>query len=353
VGNSIIQGISLLLLVFATPESTFHPSTELDATLPPGSIALTQKSTTITTIAAGPSSPFKAYVLSLRLTTPQSTADPSASELILPLKSLISPTTILTTLLTAPLLATAFGIAHTIPLLLSPAPVYLRPERIGYLFILPAWISFLFYGILSLASHIFAKRSVIPSRPRTLLSLLITIPGLLLGTGCTLGFGFYLIHELTTPTIIESGNVALYVLDKEVMDGGCLWIVGALFGGLVGAAVSVNFQGEKNISFALTERDGDGVLTTATHVWQQVFIGVFVTVMPLRIDAIGRGMQGMLDGLKVTTVALGIVVLALGTGAGVLLWVKGEMVRRFDSRVLGVEVHEMRCGKDTDSVLDA
>lgn len=132
--------ISLLLLVFATPETQFHPVEEvemdqLDASnnVVIADSAMPKTSTLITTSAVQGESSLRIYFRSLKFPTPQRPWAPA-----LPAKALLAPSTALNALLNAPLTASAYGLASSLALIFSVEPTFLLPQRIGLLFVLPA-----------------------------------------------------------------------------------------------------------------------------------------------------------------------------------------------------------------------
>jgi len=342
---SIIQSLSLLLLIFATPETSFDrspsPTSALDPSLPSSNLPSRFGSTIVTTITTSSNSPFKVYLKTLRLTTPHSTSRPSMGAALLVVRELAAPSTILTTLLTGPLLATAFGLAHSLSLLFSAMPTLLFPEHLGYLFILPLVFALVLFSLTGYIAHL---------RTRTFngnnVGLGMAIPGVTIGIAGLLAFGFYTAEKLS-PEVVDDGKGAVFALVTELGQDLSLKVVSALFGLLVSGAVVTSFAGETRLTRSSTsaKSGGEQSLDAAGKVLQEIVVGIFVIAFPLWI----KGSDGMLPGLKMTAVALSVVVLVLGTSVGALMWAKNEQIREMDRKVMGVRRFEGERWRDGEA----
>jgi hypothetical protein len=109
--------------------------------------------------------------------------------------------------------------------------------------------------------------------------------------------------------------------------------VSALFGLLVAGAVVLESSGSKYILSSSSMSYG-GDIDAAKNMLTEVFVGVWVIVMPLWIE--GNDTMGMLMGLRATAIALAGVCIIVGSSAGALMWTRGEKIENLDRRVLGV-----------------
>ncbi|KAK0118376.1 hypothetical protein ONS95_012665 [Cadophora gregata] len=310
---NVIQAVSIVLLIFGTPESTFDraSSRQLNADVPP------------------PKSTFKTYTDSLKLTNSHSTSKFIMNEALRPIRALAAPSTILTTLLTAPLLATSFGTASSLSMLFAAMPTFLFPARLGYIFILPLIFSLLAYTLGSFITHLRTKppHHLSDSAVRT---LTVAAPGMIIGAAGLLAFGLYTSTELM-PEIEDNGTIfALNIVGLEIS----LKTVSSLFGLMVSGAVMLQYSGSTYLStFVPSSGVGASELAGAHHVLQEIFIGIWVIGMPMWIS--GDGVIFLVAGLKNTTIALGVLSIVFSTSVGAVLWVKGAAVSAVDSRVLG------------------
>jgi len=306
---TIIQGFSVLLLIMLAPETTFDR---------------TQARSTVT-----PVSQLKSFLTSLHPISYQ--ARFSASEALRPIRALLAPTTILTLLTTFPLVATSFGIAHSLSLLFSSMPTFLFPARLGYLLILPFAISVMLYAFIAALSRLHLA---------TRCSLATIAPGIIIGSSGLLAFSLYTVGELS-PEMLESGDV-VYALDirGERLN---LRIVSALLGMLIAGATSLLFSSASNLASTpnLYSPNNSLPVETAHKLLLELFIGIFITCMPKWIQmSMDRGMnveiEMMMMGLKDTSVGLSVVQLIVGGFAAVILWTRRKNITSFDKRVLGL-----------------
>ncbi|KAL2061545.1 hypothetical protein VTL71DRAFT_6922 [Oculimacula yallundae] len=305
---NVIQAFSIALLIFATPETTFDRASSQQPALD----------------NAPAKSAIKSYIETLKLSNAHSTSKFTMSEALRPLRALAAPSAILTTLLTAPLLASAFGAASSLSLLFAPMPTFLFPARIGYLFVLPLVFSLLAYALGSFVTKLVAKPN---SGVKT---LTVAGPGLLIGVAGLLAFGLYTSAELM-PDIEDNGTIfALNIVGLEIS----LKTVSSLLGLMVSGAIMLQASGSTYFStFIPSNGVGPSELAGAHHVLQELMIGIWVIGMPMWIS--GDGMMFIVAGLKNTTIALGVLSIVFGSSVGAVLWVKGAAVSAVDSRVLG------------------
>ncbi|CZT09627.1 uncharacterized protein RAG0_14322 [Rhynchosporium agropyri] len=330
---NVIQAISILLLIFATPETTFDRASSQQPTVD----------------IAPDKSAMKLYVETLNLSNKHSVQKFAMNEALRPLRALAAPSSILTTLLTAPILASAFGIASSLSLLFAPMPTFLFPARIGYLFILPLVFSLLAYALGSLATRLLTKppRHLSDSGIKT---LTVAGPGLLIGLAGLLAFGLYTSADLM-PEIEDDGTIfALNIVGLEIS----LKTVSSLLGLLVCGAIILQYSGSTYLSkFAPSNGVGSSELAGAHHVLQELVIGIWIIGMPTWIS--GDGAMYIAPGLNNTSIALGVLSIAFGSSAGAVLWVKGAGVSVIDSRVLGrtPEGGPLQRWKTVDSFMEA
>ncbi|TVY12696.1 putative MFS-type transporter protein, partial [Lachnellula arida] len=315
---NIIQAFSVVLLIFATPETTFSRSTSTS----------TSQSSITTMISAPSAGKFKSYLSTLRFPIP-STSSTSKSETARPLRALAAPTTLLTFLLTGPPTATALALASTLSLLFSSMPTFLFPARIGYLFIAPAILSLVLYT----ASSFLISPRTSRSKPATAHPFLIAIPALILSFAGAVAFGLYTYNQLMATTRAKGGEATLYVQGQDLS----LQIVSVLFGLLVSGAVLVNAAGVSILSHTLTstsssssssteethhqaQDSASSALQSAHALHQDLLSGLFIIAMPLWV----KSGADMLAGLKDAAIALAVLQVVLGSSVAALLWVQGR-----------------------------
>jgi hypothetical protein len=252
---------------------------------------------------------------------------------LLVVRALATPSGVLATLLTAPLLATAFGLAHSLSFLFSAMPTFLFPERLGYLFILPLVFSIILYTTTSYISHIKTRNSSSKGNGG---GVGMTVPGMIVGIAGLLAFGFYTAGNLI-PQVADDGKGSVFALITDLGQDLSLKVVSLLFGLLVSGAVVTSFAGDTHLtrSPASAESSGGDGLDAAGKRLRDFVIGIFVIAFPLWIRGDKQG--EMLAGLEGTAVALSVVVLVLGTSVGALLWAKGERIAEMDRKVLGIK----------------
>ncbi|TVY32048.1 putative MFS-type transporter, partial [Lachnellula occidentalis] len=338
---NIIQAFSIVLLIFATPETTFSRSSTFPST--------SQSPVAVPSAGKGK---FKSYLSTLRFTIPSYSH--SNKSLTRPLRVLAAPSTILTFLLTAPPTATALALASSLSLLFSSMPTFLFPARIGYLFIGPLILSLLLYTassfMISFPRAAFAsmsrskqasgsKQAQARRHPNP---LLIAIPSLILAFAGTLAFGLYTYANLTSTTRAKDSQFTVYVQGQDLD----LRIVSLLFGFLVAGSVLVNGAGGSLLTPTSTltstptskvtskqqqdDEDDDelegyhedenlgNAQQTAHKSLQDLLTGIFITATPLWLQS-GKG-ANMLAGLKNTAIALAVLQVVLGFSVVAALW---------------------------------
>ncbi|RFU26363.1 hypothetical protein B7463_g9969, partial [Scytalidium lignicola] len=308
--TNIIQTISVLLLVFVTPETSFDRS--LAQNLADG-----QKPGLSTTISASapPSSKFRSYLHNLHPMPYRKRFNTAIT--LAPIRSIAAPSVLLAFLLTGSLLATAQGLAFSISLIFSNSPIFLFPERIGYLFILPVSLSLLSYASSCLLSRMRNRSSattpIIPAR-----TLVGTAPGIVIGVAGLLSFGIYTAMNLSSFEYTIS-----------------LKVVSLLLGIMTSGATVLSFYSTKYLDVVSTKYSSpssspDPVLTTSHATLQTLLSGIFIIAFPMWISPKSE----MATGLKTTVIALTVSQIVVASSILALLWVKGEKVRKFDERVL-------------------
>ncbi|KAL5318249.1 hypothetical protein ACEPPN_013308 [Leptodophora sp. 'Broadleaf-Isolate-01'] len=335
---NVIQAISIALLIFATPETTFDRASSQQPSLD----------------IAPSKSAFSMYVDTLKLSNSHSTSKFTLKEALRPMRALAAPSTILTTLLTAPLLASSLGAASSLSLLFAAMPTFLFPARVGYIFILPLVFSLLAYSLGSFITHLRTKppHHLTDSGVKT---LTVACPGMLIGAAGLLAFGLYTSAELM-PELEDNGTIfALNIVGLEIS----LKTVSSLFGLMISGAVMLQYSGSTYLStFVPSSGIGASELAGAHHVLQEIIIGIWVIGMPMWIS--GDGAMFVVAGLKNTTIALGVLSIVLGSSVGAVLWVKGAAVSAVDLRVLGRRAESAGVGggplqrwKTSDSFFEA
>lgn len=311
---NILQAFSIVFLIFITPETTFDRST---AHTPPSS--------------NNDASSFRNYISTLRITTPHSTKPFTLNSAMRPVRALVAPSTILTALLTAPLLGTALGIANTISLLFSAMPTFLFPSHMGFLFILPLLFSLIIYSVTTYISYL---RSKPPNHLSESRELSISLFGMLLGVTGLLSFGLYTVGNLLPQTVNANQTFTLVVSGADLN----LNTASALFGLLVAGALVLYYSGLSHLSSASTP---SSPLTTeienASKIWIEFLVGIWIIGVPMWVT----GNDGMLVGLKETSIALSVVSVVIGSTVGAAMWAKGKEINRIDGRVLKIPVGEM------------
>jgi hypothetical protein len=307
---NIIEAFSVVLLIF-TPETNFDRSSLSTASTAPPS---------------GP--PLKLYLPTLRMKTPHSTQNFNLKRALQPLKATYAPSAIMTTLFTAPLLATAFGVAHSVSLLFSTMPTFLFPSHIGYLFILPLAFTLLLSTLFAYISHLRSKppHHFSPSR-----ELGLATPALIIGVVGLFGLGLYVADALMVISDVESADGSVFAPSVNGAELN-LKTASALFGLLVAGAVVLESSGSKHI-FSSSPSTYAGDINAAKNMLTEVFVGIWVIAMPLWIE--GDDAMGMLMGLRATAIALGVVCVIVGSSVAALMWVRGEKIEVLDRAVLG------------------
>jgi hypothetical protein len=311
---NIAEAFSIVFLIFITPETTFNRS-----------------SATQTPPSSNDGSSFKSYLSTLRITTPYSTKPFTLSTALRPVRALIAPSTLLTALLTAPLLGSAFGIANTVSLLFSAMPTFLFPSHLGFLFILPLLFSLTTFSAATYISYI---RSKPPNHLSESRELSTSVLGMILGVVGLLSFGLYTMGNLLPQTVSADQTFTLVVSGANLN----LNTVSALFGLLVAGALVLYYSGLSHLSSTSTPSSLLAAeLEGATKVWTEILVGIWITGVPMWVS----GNNGMLVGLKDTSIALGVVCLVVGSTVGALMWVKGRDISKADARVVKISVGEM------------
>ncbi|TAQ84964.1 hypothetical protein B7494_g6718 [Chlorociboria aeruginascens] len=324
---NIVQSLSILLLIFCTPECTFSapPSSPEPKILESSSI-----NTRITT-SPTPPSVTKSY---LKMLHPMPFfAKPESKELMIPLKTLIIPSTLLTTAITALLPASALAVSNSLSLLFASMPIFLFPSRIGYLFILP----------LSLGLVTYVLSAVLTTRTRDfrtlqhpLKLLCLAVPGVLLGVAGLLAFGLYVLWNLKPR---DSAQITMFNMDITGQDLS-LRVVSLLLGILVAGVVLMHFSTVASSSLSFSSHMGIAAagMERAVGFHQSVLTGLLILVFPPAVQTIAMRFSG----LRTLVVVLVVLQFVVGSTALAILWVLGEGVRRRDERVLGGWAREGR-----------
>lgn len=307
-----IQAFSVFFLILFVPETSFSRSSSS------GQFANT------TTISEPSHSPFRSYIKSLRLVSYHTLF--SVRNAMQPIRVLGIPTTVLTFLITFPLIATSYAVANSLSLLFAAMPIFLFPSRIGFIFILPFVFSLFTFSLVLVAVYF---RSRPPHHLSTTSNLAAIIPGVILGVSGLLAFGLYTSGELSPKTIDKGDTV--FALDTTG-NNLSLKVVSALFGMLVASAIVLSSSASSHLSANISEDNG---MENGYRVWLDIFTGIFIISMPGWIQMHGSE-ANMVNGLKTTSIALAVTQLVVASTAGAVLWVNGDQIRRLDDRIMGV-----------------
>lgn len=310
---TIIQAFSILFILIFVPETSFSPSS------------------TSTTTSEPSVSPFRSYVKSLHPILYR--APFSAQCAMKPIRVLGAPTTILTFLITFPLIAAAYAVANSLALLFAAMPTFLFPSRLGFIFILPFVFSLFTFSLVSVTAYVRSRPPRHITSPNNLVAI---IPGAILGVSGLLAFGLYTSNELTPKTISEGDIV--FTLDATGIHLS-LKVVSALFGMLVASTTVLSYSASTYLSPSAAENSH---MESGYRVWLDVFTGIFIIAMPSWIQMHGSGGASTMNGLKDTSIALAVTQLVVASTAGAVLWVKGEEIRRMDSKIIGVTEQAQR-----------
>ncbi len=318
---NIIQAFSILFLIFALPETTYHRSIQ-DKNM-------------------AQASGLKTYLSTLKLSNAHSTQPFSIFLAVRPIKALVTPSALMSTLLTAPLLGTALGTAHTLSLLFSAMPTFLFPARLGYIFILPLVFALVLYSISAIISHYRSKP------PRHLNGgagdLGFAAVGMVIGVVGLLAWGLYTVGELMPGEYDDDGSV--FSLNVTALDLS-LRAVSALFGLLVAGAVTLSLCGNSHLASSRgPKRSLVSEIAAAHKTIEEVLVGVWVVGMPMWIES---DAAGMIPGLKSTVIALAVVAFVIGSSVGAMLWVKGDLLGEVDERILGRKGQDEEWVKEID-----
>lgn len=384
-----MQGISLLLVSLAAPE-TQYTRTQQPVTASPRTHKRTTtnlsttEAVTLTTISSGftPTENTKsAFGRSLLFPRPA-----KSCSWLLPLKAIITPSTFISVCLVGPLTAATYGLASSVALLFSIAPTLLKPQRIGYLFILPALFAVICHLVQSSLFLFSAKRPSMKPRSKTI-SILVTGQVLLLGAGGVVALGLYTCAKVG-PQMVTSSEV-VSIVDGEMLNESRLWVVGGLLGAAAAGAVGVSMLARSLAlsSFEMTRLLIDGrpeyvakeieisrLVAFATQILTNILSGAFTLAFPSWVVSVEHSTPppsltgppssfssagpwkrhgesstaasedtpkqlglGMLMGVQITSVALGIVIMVVGGAAAVILVSGAEHLRRRDRKILGMK----------------
>jgi len=295
---NVIQAISVAALIFAVPETSFNRSS------PP------------------PATARASYARFLSVTSFH--AKPAKRQLFHPLKALSAPSALLLALLAIPFTATSLGLAATISLLFSSMPIFLFPSRIGYLFIGPLLLALLTYS-LSMVSSLFTRPSFMRSIP----------PAIILGASGVISFGLYVVMNLA-PNIVQS-NSTIFALDTAG-ENLSLKLVSFLFGLLVAGSTLIAYSAQIYLSSVPTEAKPGSGIDGAKRMLEGILQGIFIIGFPgwTRMVVMSAEASAGLEGLRSTCVALGVLIIVMGSSIAMLFLVKSEMIKKRDDRVLGV-----------------
>ncbi|KAG0649222.1 putative MFS-type transporter [Hyphodiscus hymeniophilus] len=336
---SIIQAFVVFFTVLLIPETSFDRSQTISAGPSPTSGISAFGTTTITTISANQSSPLKIYLKSLHPL--RYTARFSLNSTLQPIRALGAPSALLTFLLTGLMIASAYGVANSLSEIFAAMPTFLFPERLGYIFILPLIFSVIVYALTSYISYQRSKPPHHLSRSSTPDNLIVVVPAflsLLIGIAGLLSFGLYVEGELT-PKVVDDGTV--FALDVTGLNLS-LTTVSALFGMLVTGSTLIHLASSAYLSSSSfptpsgNSNHGETLLQPSRAVLENILVGIFIVAFPSWV----KGSEGSMEGLKDTAIAIAVLQIVLASTVGALLYVKGDVLRAVDRRVLGIRQDE-------------
>ncbi len=112
----------------------------------------------------------------------------------------------------------------------------------------------------------------------------------------------------------------------------------ALFGSLVAGALTLHYSGLSHISTASTLASPlETELENASKVWTEILVGIWIVGVRMWVT----GNDGMLVGLKETSIALSIMCVVVASTVGVATWAKGREINRVDGKVLNIPVDDI------------
>lgn len=328
---SIFQSVSIIFAFFSSPETSFKPSVRPDPAFKYGS--------TFTTITAGASSRSRLSTY-LHTLSPITYIQPLAKDTFFsPFRHILTPSSLLLSLLTALPTAIAFSTATSLSSLFSPMPTFLLPARIGYLFLTPLIVLTL-QPISTILLPKFTPRMAVSlarsSKTKSRRNLFLLAPAMLLALAGTLGFGIYLsIKNIPLQATVVGG---IYRAQRETTLN--FVVVSVFLGLIVGGAVlgDVSIWGYLATNTAVKlkadgtrgRRDGDDDHVSTWNgisFWKNIVVGIMILALPM-------GIQGV-KALEETFIVLGALEFAVSGGVLALIFWKLTMVERGDRRMLG------------------
>ncbi|KAI0379203.1 MFS general substrate transporter [Hypomontagnella monticulosa] len=314
---SAFLGVSILLLVFGAPE-TAYDRVILD-TLPP---TLERSQSLWPTVIYTKEAALK-YVTKM---TPWSY---QVNEINLPLilqapRAMLAPTTGLLFAVTLLPYAGLWSLASSLSMLFSPLPFMLSSASLGVLMTAPFLLATPI--AVALAFPLFLRRF------RPTIHLMTLIVGTAVASIGTLGFGLYLAGAMEMPT---TGSADPFSTPWDLgIDRVSLPVASFLLGLLAAGSLTLDATIRPTIqrSTAFTSANlAVGLRNTADMhgglmCLRNLIAGAFIVGLP---DAII-----MWDGLKMTTLGMGIAQIIVTIGVCAVYWYWDENVRRLDGRVM-------------------
>jgi hypothetical protein len=206
-------------------------------------------------------------------------------------------------------------------------PTFLFPSCLGYLFTLPLVFTLIIYPLTAYISYL---RSKSPNHLSEFYELGTSAFGIVVGATGLLSFGLYATTNLLPQTIDPGETFTLVVSGPELS----LNTVSALFSLLVSGALVLHYSGLSHLSStSIPSSPLAAELEAATKTWTEILVGIWIIGVPMWIN----GMNGMLVGLKETSIALAIVCLVVGSTVMAAMWAKVWDFSRADERVVRIE----------------
>ncbi len=251
-------------------------------------------------------------------------------------RALITPTTVLLAIVSLLPYSSLWGLTASLSLLFRPLPFILSPGTIGALFTAPFLL-----GTLAVALPALTPNWQTKFAPRThMLALAIGTTLAFIGI---LTFGLHLDAAMTPPSADQTDTAkditpetttiyALEYLGPRVNLPAMSFVLGLLAAGaaLLDATASPLIRASTSFTgsnFAVATRN-TADMTAAVACWRALIAGVFVVGVP-NVVWYWDGLRGFCIGVAIASVVVGAVV-------GMVWWLWGEGIRRWDGRVMGL-----------------
>lgn len=157
---------------------------------------------------------------------------------------------------------------------------------------------------------------------------------MLLGVTGLLSFGLYTVGNLL-PRTVNANQTFTHVVSGADLN---LNAASALFGLLVAGALVQYYSGLLRLSSTSAPASPLATeLENASKIWVEFLVGIWIIGVPMWV----AGSDGMLVGLKATSIALAVVSLVVGSTVAAAMWAKRSEINKIDGRVLNIPVGEV------------